>query len=511
MILTVLLLAPYALAQQETPPPKMDIFGGYAWLKPGEATVTGIPLKNAPKGWGAAVTFNLNRFLGLTLDSGAHYGDFFRIGTIMGGPRLKFRSGKIEPFAEGLFGLHRLTFSGQSPNNNVGVAVGGGLDVPVTRNLQIRPVQADYVWGRHDFTPLLPNKFSLNGVRVRSGVVFSLASAPPPPPMTASCMLQPNEVFDGEPVTLTASAQNVPKNHTVTFSFSTSGGKLQAKDNVANVDTTGLAPGSYRVRATVTDPKEKKAAPATCDASFAIKERPKHPPAITCSASPTTVKAGEPATITCTVQNPDNRPLTYNWASTGGKLSPHQTTATLDTTGAAAGPINITTRVSDDRGLSASTTTTVNVEVPPPPPQPSKITEIAFKKNSARVDNTAKAILDDVALRLQREADAKAVIVGFFDPETEEREGERLAAQRAVNTKAYLVQEKGIDPARIEVRTGTAGGTRAEVWLVPAGATFSAAGTTPVDETKIKAAKPKPRRAIRARRARRAAPAKPKR
>jgi outer membrane protein OmpA-like peptidoglycan-associated protein len=121
------------------------------------------------------------------------------------------------------------------------------------------------------------------------------------------------------------------------------------------------------------------------------------------------------------------------------------------------------------------------VEVPPPPPQAEKLNEIQFKRNNARVDNAAKAILDDVALRLQRDADAKAVIVGNADPG--ERNGKRLAAQRARNTRAYLVDEKGIDPSRIELRTGSGGGMTAEIHLVPAGATFEGAGTEVVTET----------------------------
>ena len=90
------------------------------------------------------------------------------------------------------------------------------------------------------------------------------------------------------------------------------------------------------------------------------------------------------------------------------------------------------------------------------------------------MDNEAKGILDDVALRMQRDPDAKAVIVGDVDPD--ERGGVRLAQQRAVNTKGYLTSEKGIDPSRIEVRSGTAGGKRAEIYLVPAGATFNVEG-----------------------------------
>jgi len=63
-----------------------------------------------------------------------------------------------------------------------------------------------------------------------------------------------------------------------------------------------------------------------------------------------------------------------------------------------------------------------------------------------------------------------------------------LAAQRAVNTKAYLVTEKGIDASRISVRTGTTGTNEVDNYLVPAGADFDKdnPGTTPVDESTVK-------------------------
>jgi len=47
--------------------------------------------------------------------------------------------------------------------------------------------------------------------------------------------------------------------------------------------------------------------------------------------------------------------------------------------------------------------------------------------------------------------------------------------------------KQNIDPSRIETRTGNAGTTTSEQWIVPSGATFpDAANTTPVDETKVK-------------------------
>jgi hypothetical protein len=124
---------------------------------------------------------------------------------------------------------------------------------------------------------------------------------------------------------------------------------------------------------------------------------------------------------------------------------------------------------------------------PPPPPKASKLSQCDFpnEKKPWRVDNTCKAILDDVALRLQQEADAKLVIVGNADP-SEKRKN--LAAERALNSKAYLSggeAKQAIDASRIEVRSGNGGSKTAEYWVVPAGATFDSAGTEAVDETKV--------------------------
>jgi hypothetical protein len=127
---------------------------------------------------------------------------------------------------------------------------------------------------------------------------------------------------------------------------------------------------------------------------------------------------------------------------------------------------------------------------PPPPPQASKLNECQYpnKMKPWRVDNTCKAMLDDAALKLQQDPEAKLVVVGNADP-AEKRKN--LAAERAVDVKAYISggeAKQNIDPSRIETRTGTAGTMTSEQWIVPAGATFTNAGsTTPVDETKVKA------------------------
>lgn len=63
-----------------------------------------------------------------------------------------------------------------------------------------------------------------------------------------------------------------------------------------------------------------------------------------------------------------------------------------------------------------------------------------------------------------------------------------MAEQRAVNTKAYLVTEKGIDASRIEVRTGPTGTNQVENYMVPSGANLDTdfPGLQKFDESSVK-------------------------
>jgi outer membrane protein OmpA-like peptidoglycan-associated protein len=176
--------------------------------------------------------------------------------------------------------------------------------------------------------------------------------------------------------------------------------------------------------------------------------------------------------------------LTYNYSSTSGTVAGTGATATLVTTGAATGIITVTCNVADDRGLTASATTTVNVAVPVAAAKPdtSALCSIRFDRDArrpARVDNEAKACLDDIALSAQQNSEAKLAIVG--NAGADEKGGKKLAAERATNTKAYLVTEKGIDPSRIAIYTGSEDGKTVSTTLVPVGAALETAGVTPVE------------------------------
>jgi hypothetical protein len=124
---------------------------------------------------------------------------------------------------------------------------------------------------------------------------------------------------------------------------------------------------------------------------------------------------------------------------------------------------------------------------------------VSFERDATRptrVDNEAKACLDDVALSLQRSSDAKLALVGNEDAKEKAAEVKKAAiqakrkhpevnpsdaAERAVNTKQYLVNEKGIDPSRIMLYTGTDDAKTVTTTLIPVGAVNPVASDTPVD------------------------------
>jgi hypothetical protein len=332
-----------------------------------------------------------------------------------------------------------------------------------------------------------------------------------PPPITLSCAASAPAVFPGDPLTVTATAGSVATKKKWDTIYSWSGDSVTGNGTTATVNTGSQAPGSYTVKADVKEGKKgkeglKPGESAQCSADYTVKAF--EPPTISCSASPDTIKPGETSSVTATAASPQNRPLTYSYTASAGSITGSGATAEFSSSGAPTGAVGITCNVSDDKGHTATANTNVTIEAPPPPPPPphtQALCSISFSTDMARptrVDNEAKACLDQVALDLKQQADAKAVVVGQSDDKEKaktDREQkyaehhkrakvEDFAAQRAVNAKEYLVTDQGIDPSRISAATVTTDGQTVQNYLVPAGADFNTdiSGTTPVDETTVK-------------------------
>jgi outer membrane protein OmpA-like peptidoglycan-associated protein len=505
VILAVSLLSVPVFAQSDENP-KWDLFVGYQWLHPGGTVPAPFTDFNNPgiykvpdmsAGFGSSLTYNFDRHFGLEADLGHNWGSSNYETTGSVGPRFMLRTDSANYFVHAMVSLNRLSVTGLNAQNGVGAILGGGMDLPLRKGIAFRLFEADYVWTQHNYSDFVSSsddslrRPTFEGVRLRTGFVFSWGGAPAVTP-TASCSVQPTEVMVGEPITATLTTSNFNPKHTVTYAWSGNGGQVTGKDTTAQIDTKDAAPGSYTVTAHVTDPKMKTNGEASCTANYTIKPLPpKNPPTMSCTASPSSVQAGASATVTCTPSSPDGVPVSVsNWTATSGTISGSGNTATLSTDNVQPGAITVTATATDSRGLTAQASTQVTVEnPPPPPPKAAKLSQCDFpnEKKPWRVDNTCKAILDDVAKNLQQNPDSKLVIVGNADPKERRK---NLAGERAVDSKFYLTEgeaQQHIDPSRIEVRTGSGGTKTAEYWIVPSGATFDSTGTESVDESKVKA------------------------
>ncbi len=348
-------------------------------------------------------------------------------------------------------------------------------------------------------------------------LVFLPVGCKKPPPITLSCNASAPAVYPGDPLTVTATAGSINPKKNTNVLYSWSGTGVTGNGTTATVATGSLDPGSYTVKAEVKEGKTgkeglKPGESAQCQSDFTVKAF--EPPTISCSANPTEVQPGGTATVTAEAVSPQNRPLTYSYSATAGTITGSGTTAAFSSAGAPTGAVGITCSVSDDKNHTVTANTSLTVLAPPPPPPPPKtqpLCSISFgndTKRPTRVDNEAKACMDQVALDLKQQPDAKAVIVADSNAKEKDIEAkeqkravhnkhakvENFAGQRAVNAKDYLVTEQGIDASRITTMTGTGDDQSAQNYLVPAGATFAndVQGTTPVNETEVKPQERKP-------------------
>jgi hypothetical protein len=509
-------------------PSRVDIFLGYSYLGAhGQVKPQGVPFSSVDKGAIGSVAYYFNKYVGgeiVAISNPDGKNDGFFGG--YAGPIFRAPMQNFTLFAHGLAGGVRSAGPnndgpGATPfyyeNNQWGPSLmaGGGMDYDTPlfhHHLGIRLFEADYRWIHEDFGPAqsLPyngvgpmgGRANLSAAELSAGLLIHMGSIVPPPPVTYTCAVTAptGTIYPGDPVTVTGTAMNIEPKKTPTYTWSADQAKVSGTSNVAAIDTAGLAPGTYNVKGHVEDGKKPG---QMADCSVPVTITAPQPPTISCSANPSTVKPGDSSTITANASSPQNYPITYSYSATAGTINGNTSTATLSTSGAAPGTITVTCNAVDSKGLQGSATTTVSVEAPAPPPAPTTqaLCTINFdrdKRRPTRVDNEAKACLDDIALTAQRQADAKlaiagnsapAKVMGKSTPRKEEmaaKQANKLAAERAVNTKAYLVGEKGIDASRIAVYTGNAGTNSANTTLIPAGATLDSTGITPVDESSVK-------------------------
>jgi hypothetical protein len=183
-----------------------------------------------------------------------------------------------------------------------------------------------------------------------------------------------------------------------------------------------------------------------------------------------TVNEGEVITYTADVAYSGTSALTYTWTLTpanahilGGAGTP---TITVDSTGFAGQTITATLVVDDGSGEAACRQTAqASTVIPPPPPRENPAREFDVCCSCSYDDQ--KARLDNLAVEMQNDPSTTSYVIAYAGRTSRVGQADRLSGR----ARDYLVNQRGVDPARIVVLNG---GYReedcVELWVVPSGA-----------------------------------------
>jgi hypothetical protein len=146
--------------------PKAEVFGGFSMTSMAGGTPS---VRNSFYGWQGAINGNFHRNIGIVGDFGGQYKSIAGVGIsnyqYLFGPQISVRGEKVTPFVHALFGGYRTSALGVS-STNLGLGMGGGLDLNISDRVALRVPQFDW-------TPIRAGGvWSTNVIRVGFGLVF---------------------------------------------------------------------------------------------------------------------------------------------------------------------------------------------------------------------------------------------------------------------------------------------------------------------------------------------------
>jgi len=168
------------------------------------------------------------------------------------------------------------------------------------------------------------------------------------------------------------------------------------------------------------------------------------------SVSDSTVSGGEHVRIAVTASDPDNDQPLYFWVASRGSLTGREsnvvwTAPECSGTDKTVKTYDLTVEVSDgecavDRLIQLSVDCSLGQK---------SDGVILFPSGSTKLDNIAKAQLDNIAMLLKQFPDQNIIIIGHTDSAGKEELNQRIGLKRAESAKQYLVKRHGIDSNRI--------------------------------------------------------------
>ena len=257
-----------------------------------------------------------------------------------------------------------------------------------------------------------------------------------------------------------------PDNDSLTYSWTTNGGTVEGSGPEVRWNSSGVNPGSYRVKVRVDD---GRGGTADCSAEIRVEPPPNHPPTMSCSADRNSVSAGDLVQITATASDPDNDPLTYSWNSSAGRIRGRETSAKFDTTGLRPGHYSVKGHVDDGRGGTADCQLGIEVQEPPPPPEMAELESrlalhsiyfptarpSAAKPRGGLVPSQEQILItlaEDFKSYLRYKSDAHLILGGHADQRGSQKYNESLTQRRVESTKGFLA-EHGVPEDHIETKS----------------------------------------------------------
>jgi opacity protein-like surface antigen len=209
LVVALLLALPVIASAQQDEIPKVEIFGGYSYLRLDNATGLSVastmgttssavtaPLDRDANGFNVSVTNHLNSFLGITAEFSGHFTDAQVNGQLLdrdayfvtAGPRLSIRRfERFTPFLHIMAGMARQDVQAQTSSttgtvlsninqsdSGLAFVVGGGIDLNLSSRLGVRLLQTDYILTRFSNRNGASSELNQANFRASTGFILKL-------------------------------------------------------------------------------------------------------------------------------------------------------------------------------------------------------------------------------------------------------------------------------------------------------------------------------------------------
>ena len=253
--------------------PKLDLSLGFsheqANAPPGVSNDFGL------NGGSVSAAYHLDRFFAAAAEvTGSHANNISSLGqgltlsTYTFGPRVTYYGHRVAPFGQALFGFARgsdsyfpLGTSYTTNDSGFAYTAGGGVDINLTHRFAIRAVEAQFL-----HTPFRNGSSNVQRhLLIGAGVVVKFGGRVPTAPAAVaqaapevvtlprgdihfSCSLQARRVVAGQPLQILGETMTEPNHLDVMYTWMPEAGMIVGSGREVVLNTTGLPPGSYKVR-----------------------------------------------------------------------------------------------------------------------------------------------------------------------------------------------------------------------------------------------------------------------